>query len=478
MNQSTLSRAHALSAPRLFPYFEAVAMVAVLWAFDASAVTESAGYQGWIVDPYLLPVLLIAARYGLVPGLFTAFAAAGARLAATMSEVAGWSSLRFLPPAALLPDLALLAVALIAGGLSDRVRSVIRELLIGVEALQGRFDRLSTQYTLLQDEKHVLDSHVLSEEETFEGVSALFDKLDRSRRPDLARDVLDLSVHLMGGGEAALYEVREDWGGPELKATTAVHVHDSQAGILVSASRGDWPRAIGLDNPVIAQALRDGEPVSLAQVHGWADLKPFTASAVHVACPFHSHEHKSKLVLVMRDLPFIAFSPARLRSLGRTLRVACRHLDRSSALHHLRKGRAQSRVHRAASARAFQGHVHEAFERARRESGRVFVVRVALGAPEAAGKAGLRLRRRVETYLSHEIGAGRLIAHQTKVDALSVLCPAFDRAGAEAFARELDARLARIPLPDGLTDSGQLIATRLLELDPADAQPVAGELHA
>lgn len=479
MNTSTLSRAHALTRTRPLPYLEAVAMVLALWALDRVAVPESAGFLGWIVDPYLLPVLLIAARYGLVAGLFTAFLAAGARLASTLAEVGSLTAMRFLAPETVLPDLALVAVALIAGGLSDRVRGVIRELLIGVEALQARFDRLSTQYTLLQDEKHVLDSHVLSEEETFEGVTAMFDKLDRARTPDVARDVLELAVHLMGGGEAALYEIRRDWRDPAVPAAGDVAVHDGHAGVLVATGRGDWPRALPLDNPVVAHALTARGPVSLAQVSGWRDLDAFTVAAVHLACPFHSHQHAGQLVLVMRELPFVAFSPARLRALGRTLRVACRHLDRGKALRRLRADRDEARVHRAASSSSFQERVRDSFAKAERTGGHVFLIRVGLAGPDViTGTSRGNLRRRLERFVSREVAAGRLIAHQTGIDALSVLCPAFDRASAEAYRDQLDARLARIPVPVSVGDHGHWVRLSLLELDPKDSTPAAGGSHA
>jgi hypothetical protein len=96
------------------PMLEGFGALAALLLLDLAM--QGSGYLGWPVSPFALPVLYVAARHGLVPGLAVALAAALLRLGVALSSEA-WTAHAWVEP------LAWPFAAALVGWFSDRARA-------------------------------------------------------------------------------------------------------------------------------------------------------------------------------------------------------------------------------------------------------------------------------------------------------------------------------------------------------------------
>lgn len=298
---------------RIAPYGEAVALIMVLLVLNFIFFSSAPGFFDWPFNPYLFVVLVIGGRYGLLPGLFTAVLCLAAYLGSIYVIKEGVPLYLLLTP----PHYGILISfslgAVIIGNLADLARQRLRTAIEFYDETRLRHNRLSTQFTLLSDEKHLLDKQVLSEEETFPALVSVFDDLDRLDPEEIPPRILRIAPRLLGGGRVAIYSFEGQ----------------SERGKRVAADDGQWPDILPRNHPVLDRALEEGGVVTVAHLRGIFDLGSLARDPIQLACKLQLTDATYTLALVMRELPFSGFAPSRLAALESGLGIAARALDRA-----------------------------------------------------------------------------------------------------------------------------------------------------
>jgi hypothetical protein len=468
----------------IIPYVEAVLMVGGLLALQLWTQSAYPGFTGWPFDFYLIPVLLLSARYGTVAGVVTAALAVMAELTAIAKGAGGVASLKYMGASQGGSQLLLILSAVVTGALRDHHVRLLRSSISSHDELESRFDRLSAQYTLLLDEKHLVDAQVLTDEQTFDSLAELFSDLDRIEPGQFPARVLSLALKIMGGGQAAIYQLRSDWEmealtsgaadrqrlalPPAQKAEEDEDIGSVAAGVLLRDTGSKWPRGLEISNPVIERALATGRATTLAEVVGWDDLEAYQREIIHLACPIPVRWSRSRLLLVVKSMPFAAFSPSRIQGLTVALAIATRAIRRARILRKLKLHNLDSLMTHASSLVRFNSGLGAVLERASGVGGRAFLVklRVAPTLPPGLENQRQQLRDGLARYVRQALKRGQLVAHMYKRGALMILCPDVEDVEARHFCDDLRRRIA-----ESLSRTGPLVPpaafhVTMLDLDP------------
>jgi len=463
---------NASHSRRWMTIVEGVLLVGLVTFWDIGRTPSGVGFRDWPVTPYMIVVLLMASRYGCLSGLIAALAAEIGRTSVAAAQAGGFEAIRLVGPAWHSDLLAAVVIALVAGTFTDRLKGFLRRVIAAHDEEEIRLERLSKEYTLLADEKNLLDKQVLGTDETFEAVVSLFDKLDRYSPRQLPGQILLLVTKILGGGSAALYRVRRGSPQPSASsvsspiavpiATDRTNAKSGSAGsssfsvgpsataipsqrdngpeadpspsgrdsiargaaILVNGQGEDWDRALPLDHPLIAHALRKNGVVTIAEVEGWSKISTLSRESVHVACRLDARWSGARLLLLVRDLPFASFSPSRLQAVAVALRVVSRAFTRAQMLRRLRIGSRDAALSRMSSRTYFSKRLEEEMAIGDRQGHSVSLIKARVRTSKGSSVARRsRLRKALAEAVLRMVRVGDLIAHAGGVGTFTILCP-------------------------------------------------------
>jgi len=441
---------------------ETAVLVALVSLLNVVVYPGSPGFHGWAVNPYVVPVLLAGCRYGLFIGLAAAAAASAAHLAMLLALTTGLGGAGFLTSAHLGTPLLLGLAGVICGHFADHRRA---QLAIAVAALDRSVlhrERLSGQFTLLSDEKHLLDKQVLSGDDIFSVLARIGERTARLPPGRFPARILSVATRLMGGGSTALYGIVKPAGGA------------SEVGVLVRATDESWPRGLSSADPVFRAALATTSAVSLPQLRGFAEAATFAGSPVHVACGLAAMWSRRRLVLVMRDVPFSAFSAARRRSLTAAMRALARSLTRAQRLGALESDRALATLERTAARAVFRARLDAEIAVAERAGTTIKVLKCRIRPHPAGTPAGVRLlKRALRRVVAPLVAAGELVLHTGGGALFTVLCPVGSSQSAAEVARRLTEEAATLAQKDPSAPPPDALELTVLDLGP-EGGPDAG----
>lgn len=432
-------------------YVEGVVLAVVMLGINFLVFRSDPGYYTWTFNPYLFVVLVIAGRYGLLPGLFTAFVCLGCYLGTLIFLLVGTPITLIITP----PHYGLIVTfclgAFIVGNLADRARERLAESLRQYDEVRLRHDRLSSQFTLLSDEKHLLDKQVLSEEETFPALVAMFDDLDHLDPIEIPPRIVKLAPRLVGGGRAALYKFDHEnpaagpgsRSGPGPEPTSRTGVASGPAR-LVAEDGGEWPRTVPFDNQVIARALAEPGAATIAQLRGLTDLGSLARDPIQLGCRLPQTENAPILVLLMKELPFAAFAPSRLTALHSGMDVAGRALGRAVLFKLTQDRNVDDPVTKACTTVYFHKRLEEDYALALRHKMPLSIITVQVPGLEKRLKREqhARLRQVLAQAFQESLRNGDLLAHHQRPGSFMILCPFTPEKGAEVVARRLREKVA------------------------------------
>jgi GGDEF domain-containing protein len=468
----------AAATRRWAPYVETLALTLVVLAANFLLFRSSPGYFGWSFNPYLFVVLVIAGRYGLLPGLWAALVCLAAYLGTLIVLYIGVPITLIVTP----PHYGLLVTfslgAFIVGNLADRSRDRLAQALTLHDEVRLRHDRLSSQFTLLSDEKHLLDKQVLSEEETFPALVAMFEELDHLDPDEIPPRIVRFAPRLLGGGRAALYAVE----GTETPGATLLRV----------ATDGTaWVQSVAAGHPVLRRALEDEGAATIAQVAGLTDVgapdaaegrggasgavpdasvgRGGASGAVQLGCRLSRAEGSPQLVLLMSDLPFAAFAPSRLAALHSAMQVAGRALGRAALFKVTQDRNVEDPITRACTTTYFNKRLEEEYAIAARHKMPLSVLTVQVPGLEqrVRKEQHARLRQVLASAFQESLRNGDLLAHHERPGSFLVLCPFTPVEGAEVVARRLRERVAKmIRQPDVAEGAARDVHVLVLAVEP------------
>lgn len=462
---------------RIAPYVEAIVFAAVVLGINFLVFRSDPGYYSWSFNPYLFVVLVIAGRYGLVPGLFTAFVCLGCYLGTLIWMLTGTPITLIITP----PHYGLIVTfclgGFIVGNLADRARERLDEALRQHDEVRLRHDRLSSQFTLLSDEKHLLDKQVLSEEETFPALVGLFEDLDLLDPAEIPPRIVRLAPRLLGGGRAALYkfdhEARAestapaDAGAPPGHAPPPARTGQGRAAGRLVADDGGWAPAVEREHPVVARALGEEGMATIAQLRGITDLGTLARDPIQLGCRLPQAENAPLLVLLMKELPFAAFAPSRLAALHSGMDVAGRALERAIVFKLTQDRNVDDPVTKACTTVYFYKRLEEDYALALRHKMPLSVLTVQVPGLEKRVKKEqhARLRQVLAQAFQESLRNGDLLAHHQSPGSFMVLCPFTPEKGAQVVARRLREKVAAmIRKPDVSTDHA--VHVLVIAVDP------------
>lgn len=420
---------NAASRWRWAPYIEGLVLAWIVLGINFLVFRSDPGYYTWTFNPYLFVVLVIAGRYGLLPGLYTGFVCLGCYLGTLIFMLVGTPITLIITP----PHYGLIVTFLlggfIVGNLADRAKERLIESLSQYDEVRLRHDRLSSQFTLLSDEKHLLDKQVLSEEETFPALVSMFDDLDQLDPTEIPPRIVRLAPRLLGGGRAALFKFETDQAAP-LK--------------LVADEGGEWPRTINPNHPVIVRAMSESRAATIAQLRGITELSTMAKDPIQVGCKLPAMENTPAMILLMKDLPFAAFAPSRLTALSAGMDVAGRALGRAILFKLTQDRNVDDPITKACTTVYFYKRLEEDYALALRHKMPLSIITVQVPGLEKRLKKEqhAKLRQVLAQAFQESLRNGDLLAHHQRPGSFLILCPFTPEKGAEVVARRLREKVA------------------------------------
>jgi len=409
------------AAPRRWaPFVEGLVAVALVVSLNFFFFSSAPGFFNWPFNPYLFVVLLVAGRYGLLPGLFTAFICLMAYLGSIAWLKVGVPLTLLLTP----PHYGVLVTfclgATIVGNLSDQAKRRLAQALGFYDEVKLRHERLSTQFTLLSDEKHLLDKQVLSEEETFPALVSMFDDLDRLDPNEIPPRIVTLAPRLLGGGKAAAYLFKDG----------------ARTGTVIAKGDNSWPELAYRDHLVIGKTLESDEVVTVAHLRGFLELGSMAHDPVQLGCKLPLDDEATELILIMKDLPFSGFAPSRLTALQSGLGVAGRALDRANLFKQTQDRNVEDPITKASTMTYFFKRLFEDYSVSRRHKMPISVLTVYVPRLEKRirREQHQQLRRILADAFQEGLRDGDLLAHYKTPGSFLVLLPFTPVAGAEVVA--------------------------------------------
>jgi hypothetical protein len=395
----------AARRPGLYTVAESVALLGAVLLVGRLLYPASPGFVGWTANPLLFAVLAASTRHGLLPGLVTAFVAGAIYLGFLLKTATGYEGIALMDTAQMGVPLLFMGSAWLTGLFTEQRRGDLRRALAAHDHQHLRHQRLSTQFTLLSDEKFIIDRQILSSNESFETTVSLFGHLDDLRPGQFPKRILVVSRRLLGGGDLALYRIV------------------GETGQRVRTAGNDWPEAIPLTDPVIAAALKRKGVVSLPQVKGWLNPDHFQGKPLHVAALLSSRWRRRRLLLLAKDLPMVSFSTLRIRALSAGLQVLSQGLIRAQKTARLQDSARYLTMARTSTRVFFTQSLEAELEAARARSQSVQLMEIRR-MPGSTRSRFTVLRKHVRRSVREDVRAGRVVARSMRPGIYHAFCPA------------------------------------------------------
>ncbi|GAB5562306.1 MAG: hypothetical protein SynsKO_39530 [Synoicihabitans sp.] len=255
---------------------------------------------GWLnlnPTPYLLLPVLLGARYGFGPGVIVGVIVAV--LVSVVRVVLGFS-------ADITTELyshgflwaALVASGGIAGELWLYFRKRVEQLKKSEESLRGKLRQLDSDVLILREAKDELDRISAARDGEISSLDAELRRLYACSAAELPEAILSLLKRQARVTDAAIYRVPHDWDDEDQEAHR----------IGLTGSDAKLPEQFALNSDeMVKNCLRAGGLVTLPEV-----LRDEPAVPEHflLAAPLLSTAGQPIALLIVADMPFIAFNPS------------------------------------------------------------------------------------------------------------------------------------------------------------------------
>lgn len=299
------------------PYLETAAGIVGLGVVNAWLAPHRPGLLDMQPHPLVMLVMLIAGRYGLVPGVAAALGSA-----VTLGVVCShfyivpdvWAMLE---EGAGVPLVSLVVTAIFVGELRDLTLRRYRLVVDEHDIIEERFERLARVHTAVSDEKYLLERAILSEQSPLEFTASLVEAMDTKDPEKYLQAVVALLHGVSRAGTVTFYPVLEN-----------------AMGKAVASSGGPFRSELNRTNQVVLLALQTGRVATIADLVE-RDLEMMADSRVQIVVPVPSTPGNFFGLAVLEDVPLATFSKVRLNALevaGRLAgRLALRLLEQTHA---------------------------------------------------------------------------------------------------------------------------------------------------
>ncbi len=309
--------------PRKFFFIiETILALAILVTIDLALVRGSSGYYGVIPHPYWIVVLLIASRYGTVPGLF-----AGGASAVMYILLAGQSGnaefQQFTFPHG---PYKIAFFFVLAGGILGEIRSLHKKILANVEKKYAvekeTLTQLTEEHEALVESKNELDKRVALQSST---MVTLFEKLTKLEQlsptafyekiPGLLKDQLNVSCTSIYLVQDNLLRLRHREG-----SNPDCRLSDSQE--LTEGMMGEVVRSKGV--------------VTINQVMNKDNFRSFENLGLIMSAPILRRDESLVGVINIERIPFFDFNSNTVKIFEMLSYWISIVVDRAIQFHHLK----------------------------------------------------------------------------------------------------------------------------------------------
>lgn len=285
----------SLLAPR-YIWLDGLVTGGILAAANLLFAQADPGWLGLNPTPFILVPLLLGGRYGFGPGIGAGVIVAG--LVSFVRVAVGFS-----------PDIAtelqqhsftwISTVALggIAGEIWLYFRRRIEQFRASEEVLRGKLHQLDADALILREAKDELDRITAARDGEISSLDAELRRLYACSLPELPEAILSLLKRQVRVTDAALYRVPDEWD---------LETKIERFGLMGSDERLPPELTVG-ENEMLHRALQVGSLVTLTEILD--DAHP-DGDAFLLVSPLAGMGGRPKAVLVVAEMPFIAFTPA------------------------------------------------------------------------------------------------------------------------------------------------------------------------
>ncbi len=271
---------------RLSIAFEAALLLGALVVVNHLLDPGRPGFHGLRPHPYYAPVLLITARYGFGPGLWTAGLASALYFAQVLLgvELASWRDLLAFENAR--PMILMLAGAALLGMIVDAHLRRVRRLEEEVETLGTRQAALESDQKALRGVNAQLASRIVGTDGTVPTLYRYAKALNVPEEDDIYAALVEVLIDAIKAEQAAVYTVEP--------SGFALH-------------SGTGPRNLELPSAV-ERRLLSGQRLSLGDAPVGPEGPPF-----FLAGPLRDGEGAVVAVLVVGQIEFLRYNDATVR---------------------------------------------------------------------------------------------------------------------------------------------------------------------
>ncbi|MBI4868846.1 MAG: GAF domain-containing protein [Candidatus Wallbacteria bacterium] len=395
-------------------------------------------------------MVLIAGRYGLLAGLFAAAASIATLAAVCWRFYLVADLLTVLKPGGGIPVVPMLALAVFVGELRDLTVGRYRQLLEEHDTLAARFGRLAKEYTLLQDDKYLLEKAVLSDRAPLEFLAVLVEAMDTLDEAHFRRIVVDLLRDIGRAERVALY-VSSGPGPMRLAVSTAEEPAEE----------------LPANDPVVSRALERGRVATVADLAD-ASLEAMAGSSLQIAVPLPRQvEDGPSGMALLHGVPLATFSRVRLNA----LEVAGRLASRMAARIELHKRTQDRNVldPRIDACTPFYLRKRGAEELARARDRGLPLSAVALEISDAQALDPAKEDRLLATLavvMSRLLRPGQVLSRAPEAGGFAVLMPMDDLAAAQALADAIASEVEGFRMRPYRDDRSLAIRARPVAIHP------------
>lgn len=283
-------------APR-YVWVDGLVTIGVLAVANLLVAPSDPGWLQLNPSPYLLVPLLLGGRYGFGPGIVAGFVvAAGVSI---VRLLLGFSS-------DLVSELQshsytwifTVVIGGVAGELWLYYRRRVEQLQASEEVLRGKLRQLDADAMILREAKDELDRVTAARDGEISSLDAELRRLYACSAVELPEAILSLLKRQVRVTDAALYRVAEDWAEEGVKL--------ERFGLMGSDERLP-PELVAMDQDMVSRALQVGSLVTLPEIMD--DSRPDDDIFLMTA-PLVGLDGTPRALLVVAEMPFIAFNPA------------------------------------------------------------------------------------------------------------------------------------------------------------------------
>ncbi len=416
--------------PILWPYLEAVVMVACIALLNTFVFPGNPAFKGLPFSLLWVPIILIAGRYGTLPALFTALLCGGYYFYLVSLEEF------FLGRFQLSLDdkvitIAFAVVAVFLGQMYDRLHDEILRWRHRHDELQTQFDNLHQHFTALEKANTELEKRIVGRQDTIGtlySVARGFESLDAAQ---LHRAVCELAGRFLHADRICLY-LRDEAG--EIGLAEKLGYDDADAEALSTKGR---------THPLIAKAFAGDRVVSFRDLPDHDDNRRPERERTLLAAPIFLAQRQTTVGVIAVDrLPFLAMNAANLRILGIIADWAARAIEQSLDFSGLKARELDDELTGVYSYQYFGLRIGEEMSRSQRYRLPMSLLILALADFEAMAPELQRdLLSIVGLVFSYNIRDVDIACRFDNPSSFAIILPLTDQAGAKILTEKLRAAI-------------------------------------